>query len=128
MIATGSTQNAEALVRIVKGRSLGRDAWARLKKNRAAMAGIIALTLIALTAIFAPLLSAYRYDEINYDLVTCAPAWWPQGASCIAPGHIFGTDAVGSVAQRRQGHGVADTQPRQAVRQHQRPPYRHSRR
>jgi len=95
MIATGSTQNAEALVRIVKGRSLGRDAWARLKKNRAAMAGIIALTLIALTAIFAPLLSAYRYDEINYDLVTCAPAWWPQGASCIAPGHIFGTDAVG---------------------------------
>jgi len=95
MIATGSTQNAEALVRILKGRSLGRDAWARLKKNRAAMAGIIALTLIALTAIFAPLLSAYRYDEINYDLVTCAPAWWPQGASCIAPGHIFGTDAVG---------------------------------
>ena len=37
MIATGSTQNAEALVRVVKGRSLGGDAWERLKKNRAAM-------------------------------------------------------------------------------------------
>jgi oligopeptide transport system permease protein len=95
MIATGSTQNAEALTRAVKGRSLGRDAWNRLKKNRAAMAGIAVLALIALTAIFAPLLSAYRYDEINYDLVTCAPAWWPQAEECIAPGHLFGTDAVG---------------------------------
>jgi oligopeptide transport system permease protein len=91
----GSTQNADALAQAMKGRSLGRDAWERLKKNRAAMAGIAVLALVALTAIFAPLLSAYRYDEINYDLVTCAPAWWPQGASCIAPGHIFGTDAVG---------------------------------
>jgi oligopeptide transport system permease protein len=95
MIATGSTQNAAALAQAVKGRSLGRDAWMRLKKNRAAMAGIAVLALIALTAIFAPLLSAYRFDEINYDLVTCAPAWWPQAAECTAPGHIFGTDAVG---------------------------------
>jgi oligopeptide transport system permease protein len=95
MIATGSTQKAEALVRAVKGRSLGRDAWERLKKNRAAMASIFLLATVTLTAIFAPLLSAYRYDEINYDLITCAPAWWPQSTACIAPGHIFGTDAVG---------------------------------
>ena len=91
----GSTQNADALVRVVKGRSLGRDAWERLKRNRAAMAGIVVLALIALTAIFAPLLSSWRYDELNYDLITCAPTWWPQSAACTAPGHIFGTDAVG---------------------------------
>ena len=95
MIGTAQSANAEALARAVKGRSLWLDAWRRLKRNRAAMAGLTTLALIALTAIFAPLLSSYRYDEINYDLVTCAPAWWPQAATCIAPGHIFGTDAVG---------------------------------
>ena len=95
MIGTGATQNAETLVRAVKGRSLWRDAWQRLTKNRAAMASIAVLALVALTAIFAPLLSSWRYDEINYDLITCAPGWWPGTAACTAPGHIFGTDAVG---------------------------------
>ncbi len=95
MIATGSTKNAEALARAVKGRSLWRDAWERLKRNRAAMASIALLAAIALTALCAPLLSPFRYDEINYDLITCAPSWWPQTAACTAPGHIFGTDAVG---------------------------------
>lgn len=95
MIGTGATQNAETLVRAVKGRSLWRDAFQRLQKNHAAMASIGLLALIALTAIFAPLLSSYRYDEINYDLITCAPSWWPGAAACTAPGHIFGTDAVG---------------------------------
>jgi len=95
VIATGSTQNAEALVRAVQGRSLWRDAWVRLKKNRAAMASITLLALVALTAIFAPLLSSFRFDEVNYDLISCAPSWWPAHADCTAPGHIFGTDAVG---------------------------------
>ena len=95
MIGTGSTQNAEALVRAVKGRGLWRDAWNRLKQNRAAMASIALLAMVALTAIFAPLLSSFRYDEVNYDLISCAPSWWPGSADCAAPGHIFGTDAVG---------------------------------
>ena len=40
MIATASSLNAEAMVNAVKGRSLWADAWRRLKRNRAAMAGI----------------------------------------------------------------------------------------
>ncbi len=94
-MVTGSTRNAEALARAVKGRSLWRDAWNRLKRNRAAMASITLLALIALTAILAPLLSSFRYDEVNYDLISCAPSWWPGSHDCAAPGHIFGTDAVG---------------------------------
>lgn len=86
---------AETLERAVKGRSLSMDAWGRLKHNRAAMASIAVLALMTLMAIFAPLLSAYRYDEVNYDLITCAPSWWPGSSTCIAPDHIFGTDAVG---------------------------------
>src|SRR4051812_37840909 len=98
MIATGGSFNAETMAQAVagKGRSLGGDARARLLNNRAAMAGIIFLALIALMALLAPLLSAYAYDEINYDIVACAPNWWPGGPACNAGGtHWFGTDAVG---------------------------------
>ena len=98
MIATGSTAHAETmeLARGVKGRSLWVDARRRLTRNRAAMASIILLGLIALMALLAPLLSPYAYDEINYDIVACAPNWWPAAATCNAGGaHWFGTDAVG---------------------------------
>jgi oligopeptide transport system permease protein len=98
MIATGSTINAETmeLAQGVKGRSLWVDARRRLLRNHAAMASIVLLSLITLMALLAPLLSAYAYDEINYDIVACAPNWWPGTASCNAGGtHWFGTDAVG---------------------------------
>jgi oligopeptide transport system permease protein len=98
MIATGGSFNAEVMEQAVaiKGRSLWADARRRLLRNRAAMAGIVLLGLIALMALFAPLFSAYAYDEINYDIVACAPNWWPAGTGCNAGGtHWFGTDAVG---------------------------------
>ncbi len=43
----------------VKGRSLLADARRRLFRNKAAVAGMVILALIALTAVFAPLLSLY---------------------------------------------------------------------
>jgi oligopeptide transport system permease protein len=99
MIAIGNNPfNAEVMERsqTVKGRSLWVDARQRLFKNRAAMASIILLALVALMALFAPLLSPYAYDEINYDIVACAPSWWPGQAACLAGGaHWFGTDLVG---------------------------------
>ncbi|HYS46452.1 MAG TPA: ABC transporter permease subunit, partial [Rhizomicrobium sp.] len=79
----------------VKGRSLWVDARRRLLKNRAAMAGLIILALVALLALLAPLLSSFAYDEVNYDIIACAPNWWPADAACRAPGHVFGTDSVG---------------------------------
>ncbi len=80
----------------LKGRSLWKDAWTRLLRNRAALASMIILGLIAALALFAPFVSAYAYDEINYEIVSCAPNWWPINAPCLAGGtHWFGTDAVG---------------------------------
>jgi oligopeptide transport system permease protein len=81
----------------VKGRSLWQDARRRLFRNKAAMASIIILGIITVMAVFAPLLSPYAYDEINYALVQCAPAWWPgEDALCYADGaHWFGMDSVG---------------------------------
>jgi oligopeptide transport system permease protein len=92
MIATGQTLKA---VDEIKGRSLWVDARRRLLRNRAAVASIVILALITLLALLAPLLSPYAYDEVNYDIIACAPNWWPVQAACAAPGHIFGTDAVG---------------------------------
>jgi oligopeptide transport system permease protein len=71
------------------------DARRRLFQNRAAMASIIILVLITLLALLAPLLSPFAYDEVNYDIIACAPNWWPAEATCYTPGHVFGTDAVG---------------------------------
>jgi oligopeptide transport system permease protein len=92
MIATGQTLKSSE---VVKGRSLWVDARRRLLKNRAAMASLIILALIALLALLAPLLSPFAYDEVNYDIIACAPNWWPVEAACRAAGHIFGTDSVG---------------------------------
>jgi oligopeptide transport system permease protein len=92
MIATGQTLKSSEEI---KGRSLWVDARRRLFHNRAALASMIILGLIAALAVLAPLLSPYAYDEVNYDLIACAPGWWPVEAACRAPGHIFGTDAVG---------------------------------
>lgn len=95
MIATGRNADAMIAAQELKGRSLWLDARARLLRNRAAVAGMVILALIALLAVLAPLLSPYAYDEVNYDIIACAPGWWPVDAGCIAPGHIFGTDSVG---------------------------------
>jgi len=92
MIATGQTLTS---TEEIEGRSLWVDARRRLLKNRAAVASIVILALVALLALLAPLLSPYAYDEVNYDIIACAPTWWPAQTACAAPGHIFGTDSVG---------------------------------
>jgi oligopeptide transport system permease protein len=98
MIAIGNPAGAETieLAEGVRGRSLWVDARRRLVRNRAAMAGLAVLAVIALMALFAPLLSQYPYDEIDYNVIACAPDWWPAATACTAGGtHWFGTDAAG---------------------------------
>jgi oligopeptide transport system permease protein len=81
----------------VRGRSLWVDARRRLFRNKAAVLSMIILGLISLMALFAPLLSPYAFDEIDFALVQCAPAWWPgESVLCRSSGaHWFGMDGVG---------------------------------
>ncbi|HMI96257.1 MAG TPA: ABC transporter permease subunit [Micropepsaceae bacterium] len=82
----------------VKGRSLLADARRRLFRNKASVLGMILLALITLMAIFAPLLSPYAFSDIDYNVISCAPDWWPASDNtiCHAGGeHWFGTDIVG---------------------------------
>ena len=80
----------------VKGRSLWVDARRRLIANKAAVAAMAVLATIAVAAIFAPLLSPYAYDTIDYSVISCAPDWWPGTEHCRdGAAHWLGTDAVG---------------------------------
>jgi oligopeptide transport system permease protein len=81
----------------VQGRSLWDDARRRLFRNRAAVVGIVVLCIIAALAIFGPFFLAYDFSQQNYDIIGCAPSWWPDpDVLCKAGGsHWLGTDSVG---------------------------------
>jgi oligopeptide transport system permease protein len=71
----------------VQGRSLWQDARRRLFRNRAAVVSMILLAIIALMAIFAPLLSPHALDEIYWERIGAPPDFANQ--------HWFGTDGNG---------------------------------
>jgi oligopeptide transport system permease protein len=71
----------------VAGRSLWRDARARLLRNRAAVASLLVLGAIALLALLAPYLSVHPYDKVYFDRIQVPPDF--------AAGHWFGTDGSG---------------------------------
>jgi oligopeptide transport system permease protein len=71
----------------IAGRSLWQDALVRLKRNRAAVASLAILGIIALLAVFAPLLSPYAFDDVDFDAVRLPPD--------LAQAHWFGTDGDG---------------------------------
>lgn len=99
MITPAAARHAELMAQAqeIKGRSLWVDARRRLSRNKAAMASIAILSVITLMAIFAPLLSPYSFDAVDYNVVSCAPDWWPDTTvMCNAGGaHWFGTDSIG---------------------------------
>jgi oligopeptide transport system permease protein len=93
-----TSPSAELLVKAqaVKGRSLLANARRRLFRNKAAVTGMILLSFVAVLAVFAPLFSPYAFSDQDYNVISCAPSWWPADARCYAGGaHWFGTDSVG---------------------------------
>jgi oligopeptide transport system permease protein len=67
------------------GRSLWQDAWARMRQNRMAVFGAIALVIIAAASLLGPLVLAYGYEEQNLLL----------GAAPPSAAHPLGTDKLG---------------------------------
>ena len=62
-----------------------KDAWLRLKKNKAATVSLFVLIAIILLAIFAPVFSKYSFKDTDYSLVFATPS----------KEHIFGADQFG---------------------------------
>lgn len=71
----------------VEGRSLWQDARRRFVHNRAALASLFVLGLIALFVVFAPMLSQFAYDDTDWGMMSAAPD--------MESGHYFGTDSSG---------------------------------
>jgi oligopeptide transport system permease protein len=80
-----STEKIDHLAEAEDGSSLWQDAWLRLKKNRAAVAGGIVLITMVLLALLTPLIAPYGYEAQNLDL----------GASPPSAAHWLGTDIFG---------------------------------
>jgi oligopeptide transport system permease protein len=72
----------------IQGVSLWQSARRRLVRNRAAMGGLIALVIVALLAIFGPLLSTHAYDDVFWDMPFSSPPDFGNG-------FYFGIDANG---------------------------------
>ncbi len=82
----------------VKGRSLWQDAGRRFYANKAAMAGVIGIGLIALFAITAPWISPNNFDDIDYMFISHEPTF--------EDGHWFGTDSNGRDLLVRTAYGA----------------------
>lgn len=58
----------------LKGTSLYRDAWRRLKKNKMAIAGLVIVIVYSLLSIFAPILPIHSYKEQKMDHIHLPPS------------------------------------------------------
>ena len=69
-----------------KSSGMWLDVWRQVRRNRAAVAGIIILGILIFVAIAAPLLAPHDPNEMNLRDALKAPG---------TPGHILGTDELG---------------------------------
>ncbi|VDZ66282.1 binding-protein-dependent transport system inner membrane protein [Klebsiella aerogenes] len=75
-----SKKNSEALEHFsekleVEGRSLWQDARRRFMHNRAAVASLIVLVIIALFVTIAPMLSQFSYFDTDWGMMSNARIW-----------------------------------------------------
>ncbi|MDL4864731.1 ABC transporter permease subunit [Halomonas elongata] len=69
------------------GESLTRDAWRRLKQNRAAMVSLVMLSIITVICVFGPYVLPWGLAEVDWNAFNAPPG--------IENGHLLGTDANG---------------------------------
>lgn len=87
----------------VQGRSLWKDARQRFMRNKAAVAGLVALILITLFAFFGGFLAEWSAQEINWAIMgNIAQAGGPS----LTNGHYFGVDELGRDLYARTVQGT----------------------
>lgn len=62
-----------------------QDAWRRLKRNKAAMLGLVIIVIFSIMAVVGPLMVKHTYNNTNLDLLHRPPG----------KAHWFGTDELG---------------------------------
>ncbi len=79
------------------GRSLWRDAWTVLRRNRAAVTALVILVVLTVVVVVAPWFSGHSIDATDWDHISVPPSW--------TGGHWFGTDGLGRDLFVRTLHG-----------------------
>src|SRR5439155_298813 len=68
------------------GEGYWQIAWRRLRRHRLAMGGLLIIALLVATAVFAPWIAPYKFEQI--DLLN-------RFGKPLAPRHLLGTDDLG---------------------------------
>ena len=91
--------------RTIEGRSPWQLAWARLRRDRVAIACAVVILLIALVAILAPVISLLigHGPDTQYSLTGLTPDGLPRGPSTH---FLFGTDDLGRDVLVRVAYGT----------------------
>lgn len=76
----------------VKGRSPWADARKRFFRNKAAVAGLVLLILIAIFAFVGESIAPWSNEELDFDVMGVVAE---EGRPSLANGHYFGTDELG---------------------------------
>lgn len=84
--------------KIYNKRSLAKEIWRRLKKNKAAMMGLIIISILVLVAIFADLIADYDTLAISQNVT--------ERLQKPSSKHWFGTDGYGRDVFARIIHGT----------------------
>jgi ABC-type dipeptide/oligopeptide/nickel transport system permease subunit len=88
--------------------SLWYDAWRRLIRNKAAVAGMIVILLFVFVATFASFLAPHNPLKINDGLGYLPPVWVEESAAGTSgdPRFILGTDTIGRDVLSRVIYGA----------------------
>jgi len=107
-VTTQDQRRADELNVIMrKQRSLWRDAWWRLLRNRAAIVGLVVISLAALVAIFASVIAPYDPIAQNGSKTLMEPIWTKlSGSRFTDPSYIMGSDALGRDIMSRLMYGA----------------------
>ena len=87
-----------AAAQVSGARGLWGNAWRRLRRNRVVLTAVGLIALIAVVAVFGPLLSPYADDTLDWEHMAVAPG--------AVASHWFGTDRLGRDLFVRTLHGV----------------------
>ncbi len=85
------------------GRSLWRDAGRRFMQNRAAVASLATLVLVAGFALLGGLIAPWSNEEIDWSMLGAVAE---KGAPSLANGHYFGVDELGRDLYARTVQGT----------------------
>ena len=103
MVLLFGRRTLRALAEPPAGRSLWQDARTRFFRNRAAVASLAVLAVVAAIAVFGDLAAPWSNEEIDWSMLGAVAE---QGAPSLANGHYFGVDQLGRDLYARTVQGT----------------------